>query len=255
MTKVNDLLTDRLKKKDHDTAKMLALAERSSTGQLSGFAGIFQVAKLSSEEQEKIRKILSENSEDNKEQIDKDFFDLVAITSEVKAINSQAIILHGERIKKAQTVLKKYKEGAFTQWLIHTYGNRQTPYNFLQYYEFYSKLNAELKEIALEMPKQAIYTLASREGSIDQKIAIVKNYTGESKMEMLKKIRKTFPLFETDKRGGIPSQRILRGLQSLINDFSDSTIPFSKEEKKTALKLIKELKDLISQITDADIPQ
>lgn len=66
-----------------------------------------------------------------------DLAELSLITSEVKAINNQAAILHGERIKKAQTLLKSYQEGAFSAWLNATYGNRQTPYNLMQYYEFF----------------------------------------------------------------------------------------------------------------------
>jgi hypothetical protein len=246
MTKVNDLLNSRLKKKEYDQDKMTALAERSTLGQLSGFSGVFHVAKLSSDEEEKLKKILFENAEDDRQSIEKDFQELVAITSEVKAINNQAIILHGERIKKAQSVLKKYQEGAFTDWLIHTYGNRQTPYNFLQYYEFYSQLNHELKQIALEMPKQAIYTLATRDGPIDQKMAIVKNYSGESKMEMLSKIRKTFPLYDNDRRAGNPAMRFLKGLQALIKELDDSELVFSKEEAKEAVKLLNDLKKRVS---------
>lgn len=247
MSKVNDLLSNRLKKKEHDSAKMHALAERSSAGQLSGFAGVFQVSKLNEEEQDQLKKILTSHATEESHEVDKDLYELIAITSEVKAINSQAIILHGERIKKAQTVLKKYKDGAFTDWLIHTYGNRQTPYNFLQYFEFYSALSLDLREIAQEMPKQAIYTLASREAPIDQKIEIVKSYTGESKLEMLKKIRKTFPLLKTDKRSSSHAARILKILEMTLADVKNEKISFDKQEKKQAFFYMKELKNLIQQ--------
>ena len=247
MAKVNDLLSDRLKKKEHDSAKMHALAERSTTGQLSGFSGVFQVAKLNNEEQEKLKQILTSHANPESVELDRDLLDLIAITSEVKAINSQAIILHGERIKRAQQVLKKYKDGAFTDWLIHTYGNRQTPYNFLQYYEFYSALSFDLKEIAQEMPKQAIYTLASREAEMDKKIEIIKNYSGESKQEMLQKIRKTFPLLKTDKRGSNNATRVLKALEMAIADLDQETISFTKEEKKQAAIQLKKIKQLIFQ--------
>ena len=251
MAKVNDLLSDRLKKKEHDSAKMHALAERSTTGQLSGFSGVFQVTKLNKEEQDKLKNILYSHKEESNE-IDTDLLDLIAITAEVKAINSQAIILHGERIKKAQTVLKKYKDGAFTEWLIHTYGNRQTPYNFLQYYEFYMELSQDLRQIAQEMPKQAIYTLASREASINKKIEIVKNYSGESKEEMLKKIRKTFPLIQSDKRKSNHSYRIIKALEALNNDLKSEPVIFSKEERKQVFFLLKELKNSIQNL-DSEI--
>lgn len=248
MTKVNSLLSDRLKKKGHESAKMNALAERSSAGQLSGFSGVFQVAKLSLDEQSKIKEILEAHLREECEDLEKDFQDLSAITSEVKAISSQAIMLHGERIKKAQVVLKKYRDGAFTEWLIHTYGNRQTPYNFLQYFEFYAALSLDLKEKASEMPKQAIYTLASRDGPIDQKIALIQDYTGESKQEMLLKIRNTFPLSKKDKRGSHLPTKVVKNLMDLKALFTLDQDSFSKDEKKQALNLLSEIKKMISSL-------
>ena len=35
---------------------------------------------------------------------------LYSLTAEIKSIHNQSIILHGERIKKAQEILKKYVE-------------------------------------------------------------------------------------------------------------------------------------------------
>ena len=248
MTKVNSLLSDRLKKKGHESAKMNALAERSSSGQLSGFSGVFQVVKLSLDEQSKIKTILEEHLREDCGDLEKDFQDLTAITSEVKAISSQAIMLHGERIKKAQVVLKKYRDGAFTEWLIHTYGNRQTPYNFLQYFEFYTALSLDLKEKAAEMPKQAIYTLASRDGPIEQKIALIQEYTGESKQEMLLKIRTSFPLSKKDKRGSHFPTKVLKNLSDLKSLFTFDQASFSKDEKKEALSLLSDVKRLISSL-------
>ena len=46
--------------------------------------------------------------------------------------------------KERKTILKNYRDGAFSAWLIATYGNRQTPYNFLQYYELYITLPEHL---------------------------------------------------------------------------------------------------------------
>jgi hypothetical protein len=118
----------------------------------------------------------------------------------VKAIANQAVILHGERIKRAQEILKKYRDGAFTGWLYATYGNRQTPYNFLQYYEFYTTMPSAMHPLIDQMPRQAVYSLASRSGSIERKEAIVKSYSGKAKQELLKLIRIEFPLAEDDKR-------------------------------------------------------
>ena len=141
ISKFNDLLNLRFKQKEKtQPPKMTALVERSNNGDLSSFSGVFRVAQLNEKEKADLESILRTFRIGEAVDFDGDLKALMAITSEVKAITNQAVILHGERIKRAQELLKKYREGAFTAWLFSTYGNRQTPYNFLQYYEFYSIL-------------------------------------------------------------------------------------------------------------------
>ena len=192
MSKVNTILTKRLERSS-TPPKAVALAERSASGNLSGFSGIFNIEDLTSQEKENIENLLKTFAVSEDQDFHKDLSSLIIITSEVKAINNQAAILHGERIKKAQLILKEYQDGAFTTWLIATYGNRQTPYNFLQYYEFYTTLPQDLKLVMDKMPRQAIYTLASRSGDAESKREIIKNYIGQPKQELLSIIRKLFP--------------------------------------------------------------
>ncbi|MFI5333907.1 MAG: CT583 family protein [Chlamydiales bacterium] len=200
MVKVNSLLSQRFKRATQKfSSKMTALAELSSSGNLSSFSGVFRVTPLTAVEQEALRNLLDLHTTD-RANLKEDLQQLSALTTEVKAINNQAAILHGERIKKAQEILKKYKDGAFTSWLMTTYGNRQTPYNFLQYYELYTALPQMLHSKLEEMPRQAVYTLASRNGSSQEKQLIVQNYKGEPKQELLALIREAFPLAKQDKR-------------------------------------------------------
>lgn len=197
MKNVNSLISERLKK--GSSTKMTTMAERSAGGQMNSFAGIFSVTELSQPEKESLEELLSAYADGNSN-ISHDLKTLSTITSEVKAINNQAAILHGERIKRAHELLTKYKEGAFTAWLIQTYGNRQTPYNLMQYYEFYDSLPLALRPKLEHMPRQAVYTLASREGEHQKKLAIVENYAGETKGALLNLIREQFPLQEKDRR-------------------------------------------------------
>ena len=167
MGKMNNLLSLRFRSTDK-LSKMKDLGKLSSSGNLSSFSGVFRVAPLNEKEQQSLQAILDQYA--SEEQIKgEDFKELSQITAEVKAINNQAIILHGERIKKAQTILKNYQDGAFSAWLIATYGNRQTPYNFLQYFELYQALPPVLHPQLEEIPRQAIYSLASRNGPLEQK--------------------------------------------------------------------------------------
>ncbi len=232
MAKVNSLLTQRLKQATEKLSKMTGLAELSSSGNLSSFAGIFRMVPLSTREQSLLQNILSEHSHED-QNIRDDLSSLMLITTEVKAINNQAAILHGERIKKAQEILKKYRDGAFSAWLIATYGNRQTPYNFLQYYELYTSLPKMLQPKLDEMPRQAIYVLASRSGSLAKKEEIINNYQGEPKQELLSLIRGSFPLSKDDRRAqDLPDVtiRTLRRLHKLVA--SDDFYPTDEQKEE-----------------------
>jgi hypothetical protein len=213
MSKVNSLLSQRTKKRGDSSRKMAALAQKSASGELSSLSGMLGGAILSESEEEALKELLARYGEDREEAWDTDFHLLRGVTCEVKAINHQAALLHGERIQRAQDILLNYAEGAFSAWLISTYGNRQTPYNFLQYYLFYQKVPVDLRPRLEEMPRQAIYSLASRQGDFETKQEIVASYTGESKQELIERIRDTFPLSENDKRRQNTGELVLGALQ------------------------------------------
>ncbi len=240
----SSILSERLKISVDKPTKMNMLAERSASGNLSSFSGVFKISPISTQEKEKLTQILT-NYNDQNTDIAPDLDFLTTITSEVKAINNQAIILHGERIKQAQNILKKYRDGAFTAWLISTYGNRQTPYNFLQYYEFYQSLNVELQKQMDDMPRQVVYTLSSREGAQEQKEAIVANYQGQTKKELLALIRKEFPLARKDKRKQNLAKRLITHLRELIEEAEEGDFHPTNSQKKELNHLIKELKGMI----------
>ncbi|MBI5273535.1 MAG: CT583 family protein [Chlamydiales bacterium] len=240
MPDFRSLLTKRMRSQEDASKKMDKLALKSTSGELSGFSGVFKVAPLTSQEQSTIENILNEYKTES-QNIEVDLKQLKAITSEVKAINNQAIILHGERIKQAQNLLKPYRDGAFTAWLIATYGNRQTPYNFLQYYEFYNNASSEIKEKIDLMPKQAIYTLASREGPIEKKESLIKEYKGEAKQLLLEKIRESFPLKEEDKRSANKAINIVKLLHKISSMINSSKFHPAIEERQTIKTLLNDL--------------
>lgn len=248
MAKFNSLLSLRLKTKDK--RKVNELAEKTSKGDLSSFSGVFRVEKLNEEEKLTIEKILENFLGESVASLQDDLIHLVKITSEVKAITNQAVMLHGERIKKAQELLKPYKDGAFSAWLIATYGNRQTPYNFLQYYLFYTSLAPDLQQKIDTMPRQVVYALASRSSKTsasektveDYKKDIIKNYNGQSKEELLTIIRNVFPLTESDKRlsnGALTAIRILKKLSSVAQQRHFKPTEKQKKELQALLEEVK----------------
>lgn len=240
MSKVNSLLSSRLKSATQKLTKMTSLAELSSDGQLSSFAGVFRVSPLTHMEQSTLEALL-ENYKNETQEIGSDLSLLSSITSEVKAINNQAAILHGERIKKAQDILKKYRDGAFSAWLIATYGNRQTPYNFLQYYELFLQLPKKLHENLDRMPRQAVYTLASRDAPLEKKEAIIQNYRGEKKREILKIIRKAFPLPSDDKRGSDTAALAIASLQKTLELVKEKRFSPNSSQQQTLLGLLRSI--------------
>jgi hypothetical protein len=240
MSKINSFLQDRLKKPSDKLSKMSDLAERSSQGHLSSFAGVFKVGTLSPEELDSL-KLLLESHQETEQDIRADLLILSSITSEVRAINNQAVLLHGERIKRAQEILKKYKEGAFTIWLIQTYGNRQTPYNFLQYFELHRKLSPPLLPKLDEIPRQAAYTLASREGPLEKKEEIIRAYQGETKQLLLEKIRIAFPLSAKDKRASSAASYLVKALQKISDFLSQNPIHLNNPQRKKVEELLTSL--------------
>lgn len=245
MSKFNDLLNLRFRQKDTQQPKMTALVERSSNGDLSSFSGVFRVAQLNEKEKSDIESILRNFRVSDAYDVEPDLKALMAITSEVKAITNQAVILHGERIKRAQELLKKYRDGAFTAWLFATYGNRQTPYNFLQYYEFYTMLPPTLHPKLDQMPRQAVYSLASRSGSLEKKESIVKNYTGQPKQDLLKLIRIEFPLPEDDKRMPHYATNAIAFLKRARDMLKNRHCLPREDEKRVIQNLIAQLQSLL----------
>lgn len=246
MAKVNSILDQRMNKPS-STSKMAALAQQSASGHLTGFAGIFNFEDLNDKEKEALANLLKNYANDEQE-ITQDLTLLISLTSEVKAINNQAALLHGERIKKAHQILTRYRDGAFTAWLIATYGNRQTPYNLMQYYEFCEAMPKQLRPKIETIPRQAVYVLASREGELGKKQEIVENYRGETKNEMLTLIRKIFPLNQEDKRQQKTENVLIKGLQSLYQELKASPKELTLTQKKQALTLLQQIQQLIGSL-------
>lgn len=243
MSNVNSILDQRMKKPSN-TSKMAAMAKQSVNGNLTSFSGVFSITDLSVKEKETLEEILK-NYANEEQEIHSDLNVLISLTSEVKAINNQAALLHGERIKKAHQILTRYRDGAFTAWLITAYGNRQTPYNLMQYYEFCEAMPKQLRPQIELMPRQAVYVLASRSGSLEQKKTIVENYQGETKTEMLTLIRQVFPLDKKDKRKQKIDKTVIHGLQQIYQYLKEAPSQLTTAQKHHALALLKQIKQLI----------
>lgn len=245
MGKVNSLIASRLKASE-PSRKMEQMAKKSASGGLTTFNGLFQIVELTDSEKNVLKELLASYAPQGQASTE-DLSELTTLTSEIKAINHQAALLHGERIKKAHELLLKYKEGAFTAWLIAAYGNRQTPYNLMQYYEFYQALPVAARGKAEEMPRQALYTLASRNADIQQKIEFVTCYKGETKAELLLKIRDLFPLSASDKRKESRGKTAIGALEKIHTLLLSKQTRLTSREKETLKELLSSIHSILNQ--------
>lgn len=248
MKKIDNLLETRFKGGQQKKGQELGL--RSSAGALSGFAGVFDVVPLNEDAREELLQLLQFFSS-GETAPSTDLVRLCAITAEIRAIDTQSIFLHGARIQQARQILKEYREGAFTQWLKKTYGNRQTPYNFLQYFEFHQSVSREAKSIVENAPRQSIYMLASRPGSIEKKELFLANHQGKKKKELRKLIQKEFPTPLDDRRKTDVSTQFLKDLEQWQQRMLEESPSMSKAQKQ---KLHFLCSSLLSHFMGGDCP-
>lgn len=245
--RLEQLLEERLSSVESN--KVRKLAERSAQGALSSAATLFSPRPPSQKETEDMVELLRQFSTGDMP-LENIARELATLKIEVQAINRQAILLHGERILKAQQLLKKYNEGAFTHWLKETYGNRQTPYNFLFFYQLFSILEKELQEQLDGMPKAVAYTLAARDAPLHEKKEFIKTSAFCSRSELLGQINQRFPLKEGDKRGSSKSHSLFSALAAAQKLLSTCLHALSQKEVIEASKLIEQLRVTIKQQKD-----
>lgn len=168
---------------------------------------------------------------------------LTILTQQIKSIAAQSVLLHGERIKQAQELLSNYKDGAFTKWLFNTYGNRQTPYSMLKYYEFYQSSPKDLRPVIESAPKKCVYLLASREGDHNRKLDLIKEHGQTPQSDLLLLIQSTFPINENDRRKPLNTSTI-DAMNKLCKKLETRSKHISDEDRIQIQKIIKRLQSL-----------
>ncbi len=168
---------------------------------------------------------------------------LTSITKQIKSISAQSVLLHGERIQQAQSLLADYREGAFTKWLINTYGNRQTPYCMLRYYEFHQSAPKEARSMIESAPKKCMYLLASREGDEKKKLDLIQNHGNKPQAKFLQEIQDAFPTKEKDKRKPLLGSTI-ESMGRLCVKLESRSKDLSEDDRTNIEKLVQRLQKL-----------
>ncbi|MDF2577728.1 MAG: pGP6-D [Chlamydiales bacterium] len=182
---------------------------------------------------------------------EEDLQELENITSELKGLIGGSVLLQGERIKKAQRLFFSYKEGAFKSWLLSLYGNRQTPYNMLQYYELHYDLPAAMRNILEQLPRKAAYILASRQAPLEDKIKILQRYKGEKQDDFIIIIRNTFPGSVYDQRRKNVKISTLNAMNKLCNTLEKATDNLGAEGAQKINELITRLNKYLEASNDS----
>ena len=170
----------------------------------NSFRAMFDPHDLADTDLNNLKVIFNESAGETEfeEEVDKDFSQLVQITSELKAIQKQAVILVGERVCAVREIFKRHggENIGFTAWLSLTFNAKKTAYNAMAYFELYNALPTEdLKTKMKQMPVKVSYVLASRTAPEKLKFSIIDSYQGEKQREMLDRIEEHIPILG-DKR-------------------------------------------------------
>jgi Uncharacterised protein family (UPF0137) len=172
--------------------------------QTNNFTSVFDPKPLDVHDAACIDKLLIDSFQPGmiaEEQVLEDSNRLKLITSEIKAIGKQGIVLTGERVSQAKAILKPYKDGTLTKWIMSTFGSRRTGYNMLAYYELHNELsNDDLREKLKKLPQRSAYALASRSGDIQVKAEILRDHHGRNCDELDTLIQEKLPIASKDKR-------------------------------------------------------
>jgi hypothetical protein len=207
--------------------------------------GIAITVNLTSQEENQIQKILVDDYRPgtiSEESVQEHIQKLTDLTRQIKSISAQSVLLHGERIKQAQEILKDYREGAFTKWLMATYGNRQTPYSMLRYYELYQEAPISHKALIESAPKKAIYLLASRDGDFNKKLELIKQHGSSPQSNLVQLIQETFPVPESDQRKPLNA--------ATIDSISKACEKLEKRKQYLTQKDMQELSNIIQKLQE-----
>ncbi len=201
--------------------------------QVNNFTSVFNTKPLDESDANKIEKLLVENFQPGtieEEQVEQDMCQMKQLTAEIKSIGKQGVVLMGERGHTAKEILKPYKDGTFSKWLESAFGTRKTGYNALAYFTFHKSLPSDqLKENFKKFPLRAAYALASREGDVETKTAIVRECHDLDHNDIVSMIQEKLPADIEDKRKtkgtrlGLTEQvaEILKKIQKRKDTLSD----------------------------------
>jgi hypothetical protein len=216
----------------------------------NSFRAMFDPHELAETEILHLKNIFNQSAAESsfEEEIDRDFSQLVQITSELKAIQKQAVILVGERICAVRDIFKRHGgEGiGFTAWLSLAFNAKKTAYNAMAYFELYSTLPTDdLKVKMKQMPVKVSYVLASRTAPDKLKFSIIDSYQGEKQREMLDRIEEHIPILGDKRSLRTLGEKAVDDLERIIDTLMRRKKHIHESEKSRIDEVLYKLHALI----------
>ncbi|WP_348664168.1 CT583 family protein [Chlamydia vaughanii] len=189
---------------------------------------VFSVS-LSNDEQEQIESLIVSKHSKLDEEYNNGLASIKLLTGQIKSIQKQHVLLIGEKIYKVREILKRMNspETTFSAWINFVFHTKSSAYNALGYYELFISLpDKETKSLFQSIPYKTAYLLASRRGSVKDKVKVLGKIGGMSNTSAIDVLNKFLPS--------------LRNLQS------ESLINFENKNKLLSEKLMEALKIVCS---------
>ncbi|MCH9622028.1 MAG: hypothetical protein S4CHLAM20_14620 [Chlamydiia bacterium] len=216
----------------------------------NSFRAMFEPTKLNDDIIGSLQALFEQSTMQSEfeQDFDKDFSRLLQITSEIKAIQKQAVLLVGERVAIVREIFRHHKAEniGFTGWLDLAFNAKKTAYNAMAYYELYSSLPTEdLKAKMKQMPVKVSYVLASRTAPSKLKFSIIDSYMGEKQREMLDRIEEHIPILGDKRSLRTLGEKAVDDLERIIDTLMRRQNHIHDKERLRIDKALHQLEEII----------
>ena len=158
---------------------------------------MFSIALNSEESQSLDRLFLSDDQAlSDEESYQEDVLSVKLLTSQIKAIQKQHVLLLGEKIYNARKILSKscFSSTTFSSWIDLVFRTKSSAYNALAYYELVISLPSQtLQKEFQSIPYKSAYILAARKGDLDTKVSVIGKVCGMSNASAIRVMDKLLP--------------------------------------------------------------
>ncbi|BAE81785.1 hypothetical protein (plasmid) [Chlamydia felis Fe/C-56] len=191
---------------------------------------VFSVS-LSEDEKEQIENLIVSRYDHLDSKFSNGLASIKLLTGQIKSIQKQHVLLIGEKIYRVREILRSMNspETTFSAWVNLVFHTKSSAYNALGYYELFISLpDKNTKSLFQSIPYKTAYLLASRKGSVKEKVRILGKIEGMSNSSAIDILNKFLPSLRSSQAGKL--------------------VGFEEKNKELSEKLIEILKIVCSDL-------